>query len=125
METLTEAYMRMMLVDGALHADPHPGNILVQDDGTIVFLDFGMVVQVQRTTRDRIFRIALAARARTWTAIINGMYELGMIDPEISRAEIRDAAAEIMEILRARGTWSRVASRRWCRRSWTPSTPGR
>jgi predicted unusual protein kinase regulating ubiquinone biosynthesis (AarF/ABC1/UbiB family) len=36
-----ELYMHMMLVDGFLHADPHPGNLLVQDDGTIVVLDFG------------------------------------------------------------------------------------
>jgi predicted unusual protein kinase regulating ubiquinone biosynthesis (AarF/ABC1/UbiB family) len=99
METLTEAYIRMMLVDGALHADPHPGNILVQDDGTIVFLDFGMVVQIQRPTRDRIFRMALATAREDLDSIINGMYELGMIDPEISRAEIRDAAAEILGIL--------------------------
>jgi hypothetical protein len=41
-----ELYMHMMLVDGFFHADPHPGNLLVQDDGTIVVLDFGMVVRV-------------------------------------------------------------------------------
>lgn len=99
MQTLTEAYIRMMLIDGSLHADPHPGNILVQDDGTIVFLDFGMVVQIERATRDRIFRIALAVARDDVDAIINGMYELGMIDPEISRAEIREAAAEILTIL--------------------------
>ncbi|MEX0912486.1 MAG: AarF/UbiB family protein, partial [Gemmatimonadota bacterium] len=99
METLTEAYIRMMLIDGSLHADPHPGNILVAADGTIVFLDFGMVVQIQRTTRERIFRMALATARDDVDAIINGMYELGMIDPEISRAEIRDAAVEILAIL--------------------------
>jgi ubiquinone biosynthesis protein len=32
----------MLLVEGFMHADPHPGNILVQQDGTIVFLDWGM-----------------------------------------------------------------------------------
>ena len=71
----------------------------MQDDGTIVFLDFGMVVQVERATRDRILRMALAAAREDVDGIINGMYELGMIDPEISRAEIRDAALQIMEIL--------------------------
>jgi predicted unusual protein kinase regulating ubiquinone biosynthesis (AarF/ABC1/UbiB family) len=99
METLAEAYIRMMLVDGALHADPHPGNILIEADGTIVFLDFGMVVQIQRTTRERIFRITLATARDDVDGIINGMYELGMIDPEISRSEIRDAATEILGIL--------------------------
>jgi predicted unusual protein kinase regulating ubiquinone biosynthesis (AarF/ABC1/UbiB family) len=98
-DTLSEAYLRMMLIDGTLHADPHPGNILVQDDGTIVFLDFGMVVQVERGTRERLFRLGLAAARDDVDGIINVMYELGMIDPEISRSEIRDAAVRIMSIL--------------------------
>lgn len=99
METLTEVYLRMMMIDGFLHADPHPGNILVQEDGTIVFLDFGMVVQVSRDARDRLFQIATAAARDDVDGIINGMYELGMIDPEISRSEIRDAAVRIVAII--------------------------
>jgi predicted unusual protein kinase regulating ubiquinone biosynthesis (AarF/ABC1/UbiB family) len=99
MKTLTEIYIRMLLVEGFLHADPHPGNILVQDDGTIVFLDWGMVTQLNRSARDSILRIALAAASDDLDRIISGMYELGMIDPEISRAEVRDAAAEILEIV--------------------------
>jgi predicted unusual protein kinase regulating ubiquinone biosynthesis (AarF/ABC1/UbiB family) len=98
-ETLIESYIRMMMVDGFLHADPHPGNILVQDDGRVVFLDFGMVVRVERAARDRIFRIAIDAAREDVDGIINGMYELGMIDPEISRWEVREAATQIMAVL--------------------------
>jgi predicted unusual protein kinase regulating ubiquinone biosynthesis (AarF/ABC1/UbiB family) len=99
MQTLTEVYLRMMLIDGFLHADPHPGNILVQQDGTIVFLDWGMVLQMSRSTRESILRLALAAGREDLEAMITGMYELGMIDPQISRAEIRDAAVEILAIV--------------------------
>lgn len=103
METLSEAYLRMMLVDGALHADPHPGNILVEPDGTIVFLDFGMVVRIERSTRNQLFRLSLAAAREDVDAIIGEMYALGMVDPEVSRGEVREAAAQIMGIiLRAR-----------------------
>jgi predicted unusual protein kinase regulating ubiquinone biosynthesis (AarF/ABC1/UbiB family) len=99
METLTEVYLRMMLIDGFLHADPHAGNILVQKYGTIVFLDWGMVVQLTRSVREAILRSALAAGREDLDGMINGMYELGMIDPEISRAQIRDAAVEILGIV--------------------------
>ncbi len=99
METLTEVYVRMMLVEGFLHADPHAGNILVQADGTLVFLDWGMVVQTSRSTRDAILRMALAAGREDIDGMINGMYELGMVDPGISRTEIKDAAVEIIGIV--------------------------
>src|SRR5690606_26930657 len=79
METLVEVYLRMMLVDGFLHADPHPGNILVDRNGTIVFLDWGMVLQVGRSHRDSILRLAIAAARDDLDGMINGMYELGMI----------------------------------------------
>ncbi|MBI4410334.1 MAG: AarF/ABC1/UbiB kinase family protein, partial [Gemmatimonadetes bacterium] len=99
MDIVSEVYLRMMLVEGFLHADPHPGNMLVEPNGTLVFLDWGMVVHMSRATRDRILRVAMAAAREDLDSMINGMYELGMIDPDISRAEIRDAAAEIMGIL--------------------------
>jgi predicted unusual protein kinase regulating ubiquinone biosynthesis (AarF/ABC1/UbiB family) len=99
MATLSEVYLRMMLVDGFLHADPHPGNILVAPDGTVVFLDWGMVVQLDRSTRDQLLRTALAAGRNDLDGITNGMYALGMIDPDISRSEIRDAAGEILGVV--------------------------
>lgn len=99
MKTLTEVYLRMLLVEGFMHADPHPGNILVDENGTIVFLDWGMVVQLDASTRERILRVALAAGRDDLDALINGMYELGVIDPEISRSEIRDAASEILAVI--------------------------
>lgn len=99
METLSEVYLRMLLVEGIMHADPHPGNILVDRSGRVVLLDWGMVVQLRTPTRDQIIRVAMAAAREDIDGIINGMYELGMIDPDISRAEIRDAAVEIMGIL--------------------------
>jgi predicted unusual protein kinase regulating ubiquinone biosynthesis (AarF/ABC1/UbiB family) len=99
METLAEVYLRMLLVEGFLHADPHPGNILVDRQGRIVLLDWGMVVQLRPATRDQIIRVAMAAAREDVDGIINGMYQLGMIDPDISRAEIRDAAVEILGII--------------------------
>jgi len=107
MENLTVLYLRMMMVDGFLHADPHPGNILVQDDGTIVMIDWGMVVEIPRWTREAILNVALAVGREDLDAIINGMYQLGMISPEVSRGEISEAALEIMRIIERARTTSR------------------
>jgi len=42
-QRILTAYCQMIFVDGVYHADPHPGNILVHDNGSIVFVDFGAV----------------------------------------------------------------------------------
>jgi predicted unusual protein kinase regulating ubiquinone biosynthesis (AarF/ABC1/UbiB family) len=105
MERLTGLYLRMMMVDGFLHADPHAGNLLIEDDGTLVILDWGMVLTVPRWTRQSILHLALAVEREDLDGMISGMYQLGMISPEVSRGEIREAATEIMKIMeRARTT---------------------
>ena len=43
---IMETYSRLIFHDGLYHADPHPGNLLVQADGTVVFLDFGAVARL-------------------------------------------------------------------------------
>ncbi|MCH1569849.1 MAG: AarF/UbiB family protein [Longimicrobiales bacterium] len=99
MNALTKAYMRMMMVDGFMHADPHPGNLLVQDDGTLVVLDWGSVLEVPRWTREAILGIALALGREDIDGVINEMYRLGMISADVSRGEIREAATEILRIV--------------------------
>ena len=49
---LLRAIIKQILVDGFFHADPHPGNVLVDTrDGTIVFLDLGLIGQLDRDQR--------------------------------------------------------------------------
>ena len=107
METLTNVYLRMMMVDGFMHADPHPGNLLVQDDGTLVVLDWGAVLEVPKWTRESILGVALALGREDIDAVINEMYRLGMISPEVSRGEIREAATEILRIVERAKTTNR------------------
>jgi predicted unusual protein kinase regulating ubiquinone biosynthesis (AarF/ABC1/UbiB family) len=108
MESLTGAYLRMMMVDGFMHADPHPGNLLVQDDGTLILLDWGAVLEVPRWTRESILRVALAVGRQDLDSVINEMYRLGMISPEVSRGDIREAATEILRIVERAKTTNRT-----------------
>jgi len=107
MERLTGVYLRMMMVDGFMHADPHPGNLLVEGDGTLVVLDWGAVLEVPRWTRESILNAALALGREEIDAVINEMYRLGMISPEVSRGEIREAATEILRIVERAKTTNR------------------
>ncbi|GHP08704.1 hypothetical protein PPROV_000744100 [Pycnococcus provasolii] len=40
-QKLLLAYGHMMFVDGKFHADPHAGNLMMRDDGSVIMLDFG------------------------------------------------------------------------------------
>jgi len=59
-EELCHAYLRQILVDGFFHADPHPGNIFLTDDGRIAILDLGMVGQVSHTMQEDLLKLVIA-----------------------------------------------------------------
>ncbi|EQD45713.1 ABC-1 domain protein, partial [mine drainage metagenome] len=50
-------FMRMLLRDKIFHADPHPGNISVADDGTIILYDYGMVGSLDEKTRFQLLKL--------------------------------------------------------------------
>ena len=97
-ETVVDAYIKMMLEDGVFHADPHAGNLLVDPQGRLVLLDFGMVLQVERETRRRLVETVLAAARQDVDGVINGFYELGILDPDVDRGTVRDAAQSLMAV---------------------------
>jgi predicted unusual protein kinase regulating ubiquinone biosynthesis (AarF/ABC1/UbiB family) len=96
--TVIDAYIRMMLEDGFFHADPHAGNLLVDPAGRIVLLDFGMVLRVERETQARLVTTVLAAARQDVDGVINGFYELGILDPDVDRGTVRDAARQLMAV---------------------------
>jgi ubiquinone biosynthesis protein len=42
-ETISGSLMDQMFIHGMLHADPHPGNFIITEDGKLYFIDFGRV----------------------------------------------------------------------------------
>lgn len=58
---LTRAYLDQVFVHGEIHADPHPGNVLVTDDGRLGLLDLGMVAHVPPRQRERLLKLLFAA----------------------------------------------------------------
>jgi len=59
-EELFRAYLKQILIDGFFHADPHPGNVFVTDDGRLALLDLGMVARLQGSMRDALLKLLLA-----------------------------------------------------------------
>jgi len=87
---LVRVYCRMIFVDGLYHADPHPGNILVQRDGTIVLLDFGAVAELSPAMKQGIPDMLEAVIKRDTAGIFRALRSMGFI----ARGHEAEAASE-------------------------------
>jgi len=83
-----KVFFTMLLRHSIFHADPHPGNISVRDDGTLILYDFGMVGRLNDETRLRLVRLYLALVEKNPPRTVNAMDELGMLTPDFNREVI-------------------------------------
>ena len=68
-----------MLINGYFHADPHPGNLLVNKQGELILLDFGMVKSIPNNIRVAIIELVKAANERDFELYISASKRLGTI----------------------------------------------
>ena len=80
-----KVFFTMLLRHSIFHADPHPGNISVKDDGTLILYDFGMIGRLNNETRLRLVRLYLALVEKDPPRTVNAMDELGMLAPDFNR----------------------------------------
>src|SRR5580700_9347664 len=59
-EELFKAYLKQVLIDGFFHADPHPGNVFLTDDGRVALLDLGMTGRLSTAMQENLLRLLLA-----------------------------------------------------------------
>ncbi|MCL4328688.1 MAG: AarF/ABC1/UbiB kinase family protein [Candidatus Thermoplasmatota archaeon] len=82
-------FVRMLLRDDIFHADPHPGNISVLDDGTLVLYDFGMVGSLDANTRYSLMLLYLGLMDTDPDVIMDALYKLNALSPAANRGVIR------------------------------------
>ena len=84
------AYLKMIFEDGFFHIDPHPGNIFVNTDGKMTFIDLGAIAVIRPERRHTFIKLLLAIVNSDVDAIIENFQKLGVrIDPD-DMDEIKD-----------------------------------
>lgn len=78
-ETGVRIVLKMMLEDGFYHADPHPGNFLVQPGPIIGLLDYGMVGHLDEQTRQNLMYLFLALVDRDMDRVVDRLSALGIV----------------------------------------------
>ncbi len=94
-ERVFDVWCKMILRDGYYHADPHPGNLLVQADGTLVILDFGATASVSANMRSGISGIIEAAIKSDSDTMVEACRKMGIV------AEGREAEKMAKQIIAA------------------------
>jgi ubiquinone biosynthesis protein len=90
-DILIEAYLIQILRFSFYHADPHPGNIAIDDNGVVIFYDFGMVGSISKYNRNVIIKLLIAI-------LREDIDKVSEIIVEIGRNEFIDEDYVIKEI---------------------------
>lgn len=77
-QLVTDVYCEQLFLHGMFHADPHPGNLLVQPGPTLVMLDFGLCRQYDDTFRLRYAKMTNAMLRWDLPALVEAYKELGI-----------------------------------------------
>jgi predicted unusual protein kinase regulating ubiquinone biosynthesis (AarF/ABC1/UbiB family) len=95
---LVRVYCQMIFVDGVYHADPHPGNILVDDAGDLVLLDFGAVAELSQPMREGIPEFLEGVIRRDTDRLVRALRKMGFL----SRTSDEATSEKIIEYFHRR-----------------------
>ena len=92
------SFLEQILRDGYYHADPHPGNVLIDSEGILWLLDFGAIGQIDPVTRDALQGIAAGLSLKDASVLARAVrYLVG--DDEIDMRQLeRDLSILLGEV---------------------------
>ncbi|WP_432545082.1 ABC1 kinase family protein [Kineococcus sp. SYSU DK002] len=87
----------MVFEHGFFHADPHPGNFLIEPSGRIGLLDYGMVGEVDERSREHLAMLLVAFDRRDPARIAAAFATIGVTEHRVDRVRL---AADCAHLLR-------------------------
>jgi ubiquinone biosynthesis protein len=93
---LSVALMTQLYERGFFHGDPHPGNILIRDDNTVGFVDFGIFGDLTNYDRTIIRRHVAAIAVGNIPESLRFYMKQLELTPETDERGFRDAAAVLL-----------------------------
>ena len=97
-EALCKAYLKQILVDGFFHADPHPGNVFVTQDGRLALLDLGMVGRIAPSMQESLLKLVLAISEARAEDAANIAIQMGEALPDFDERKVRRDLAELVSV---------------------------
>ena len=102
-ERLCRDFVEQVFVENLFHADPHPGNLVVEVDGRITFLDFGTVGRLDRKARKGLLRLLRAILEDDAELAASAVLAMGRTDPAaVDRPQLVADVDRIIQLYRRR-----------------------
>ncbi|KAI3723113.1 hypothetical protein L2E82_34467 [Cichorium intybus] len=89
-----ESYLEQILSHGFFHADPHPGNIAVDDvnGGRLIFYDFGMMGSISPNIREGLLEVFYGVYEKDPNKVLQAMVQMGVLVPTGDMTAVRRTA---------------------------------
>ncbi|CAJ1937997.1 unnamed protein product [Sphenostylis stenocarpa] len=89
-----ESYLEQILSHGFFHADPHPGNIAVDDvnGGRLIFYDFGMMGSISQNIREGLLKAFYGIYEKNPEKVLQSMIQMGVLVPTGDMTAVRRTA---------------------------------
>ncbi|KAE9602815.1 hypothetical protein Lal_00049486 [Lupinus albus] len=89
-----ESYLEQILSHGFFHADPHPGNIAVDDvnGGRLIFYDFGMMGSISQNIREGLLETFYGVYEKDPDKVLQSMIQMGVLVPTGDMTAVRRTA---------------------------------
>jgi len=94
---LIKTYLKQLLEDGFFHADPHPGNLLVMDDGRLAFFDFGMVGRITPELQAKMIDAFFHVVGKDPSGIAQDLIDLDFLKPGTNPNIVRPVVEKMFE----------------------------
>jgi ubiquinone biosynthesis protein len=95
-DRLFKSFSSQLFDTGLFHADPHPGNILVQEDGTIALIDLGAVGRLSKHQRSNLFSMLTAAANGDARGLRASLFEVATIEEIGNVRELEFALEDLL-----------------------------
>ncbi len=96
--TIASVYLGMLFDEGLFHADPHPGNLLLLDDGRLGILDFGMVGRIDESLRESLEEMLMAISSGDETRLTRLIRRVGDAPPTLDESALAIDVADFVSI---------------------------
>eukprot|EP00262_Sarcandra_glabra_P013388 TRINITY_DN3705_c0_g1_i2.p1 TRINITY_DN3705_c0_g1~~TRINITY_DN3705_c0_g1_i2.p1 ORF type:complete len:707 (+),score=111.66 TRINITY_DN3705_c0_g1_i2:289-2409(+) len=84
-----ESYLVQILKTGFFHADPHPGNLAIDMDASLIYYDFGMMGDIKSFTRERLLELFYAVYEKDAKKVMQSLIDLEVLQPTGDMSAVR------------------------------------